>query len=130
MNKMIIIGNLTKAPEMRATPSGRMVCNFDVAVNDRKNESTTYFRVSAWDKIGESCQRFLSKGRKVFVSGPLSARTYQVASGDTRVSLEINAVDVEFLSPKDGENSYQQQERSAIQHEATMTPVETDELPF
>lgn len=130
MNKLILIGNLTKDPESRTTPSGHTVCNFDLAVNERKGgqDSTTYFRISAWDKTGESCQKYLSKGKKVFVAGPVSARTYQTSSGETRVSLEVNANDVEFLSGKDAEATYKQQERTAIQHE--MTAVETEELPF
>ena len=130
MNKLILIGNLTRDPETRTTPSGHTVCNFDLAVNERKGgqDSTTYFRISAWDKTGESCQKYLSKGKKVFVAGPVSARTYQTSGGETRVSLEVNANDVEFLSGKDAEATYKQQERTAIQSE--MTAVETEELPF
>ena len=130
MNKLILIGNLTRDPETRTTPSGHTVCNFDLAVNERKGgqDSTTYFRISAWDKTGESCQKYLSKGKKVFVAGPVSARTYQTGSGETRVSLEVNANDVEFLSGKDAETTYKQQKRTAIQHE--FTAVESEELPF
>ena len=130
MNKIILIGNLTRDPEIRATPTGHTVCSFDIAVNERKGgqDSTTYFRISAWDKIGESCQKYLSKGSKVFAAGPLSARTYQANDGTTRVSLEVNANDIEFLSRKEEESSYQKQERKAIQNE--MTPVTPEELPF
>ena len=128
MNKLIIIGNLTRDPESRTTPSGETVCSFDIAVNDRKGD-TTYFRVSVWDKQGESCQRFLSKGRKVYAAGPVSARTYQTSGGETRVSLEVTANEVEFLSPKDSEGQYQQQERKAIQTEAQPIPVDED-IPF
>lgn len=131
MNKLILIGNLTRDPESRTTPSGHTVCNFDLAVNERKGgqDSTTYFRISAWDKTGESCQKYLSKGKKVFVAGPVSARTYQTSGGETRVSLEVNANDVEFLSAKDSEGQYQQQERRAIQTEAQPIPVD-EEIPF
>lgn len=129
MNKLILIGNLTKAPETRVTQGGKSVCSFDIAVNDRKGDAT-FFRVSAWDKLGENCQRFLSKGKKVMVIGPVSARAYNTSSGETRVSIEVNAQDIEFLSPKDGEVQYQQQERKAIQGEVGMTAVEPEELPF
>lgn len=130
MNKMILIGNLTKSPEMRATPQGVTVCNFDIAVNDKRGgqDNTLYFRVSAWRQLGENCARYLAKGRKVFVSGPLSYRTYQAGDGSTRVQLEITADDVEFLSPRE--------EVGPAYYPATtptvsdMTPVETDELPF
>lgn len=126
MNKLIIIGNLTKDPETRTTTNGKTVCNFDIAVNDRQGNAT-YFRVSAWEKQGETCQRFLSKGRKVCVTGPVGARAYTTQSGETRVSLEVTANEVEFLSPRD---SYEQQERPAIQLPAGAIAVETEELPF
>ncbi len=137
MNKIILIGNLTRDPESRTTPSGHTVCNFDIAVNDRRGgqENTMYFRIAAWDRTGESCQRYLSKGRKVFVAGPLSARTYQANDGTTRVSLEVNANDVEFLSSRsdDQAGGYSAPAASApapMAQSSGFTAVETDELPF
>ncbi len=136
MNKIILIGNLTRDPESRTTPSGHTVCNFDIAVNDRRGgqESTTYFRIAAWDKTGESCQRYLSKGRKVFVAGPLSARTYQANDGSTRVSLEVNANDVEFLSSRNDDQAGGYAPAPAapapMAQSSGFTAVETDELPF
>lgn len=103
MNKLCIIGNLTADPQLRYTQQGLAVCDFTVAVNRRKaanaQQETDYFRVSAWRAMGENCSKYLAKGRKVFVSGPVTARTYEAADGSTRVSLEVNAEDVEFLSP-------------------------------
>ncbi len=130
MNKLIIIGNLTRDPESRTTPSGHTVCNFDVAVNERRGgqDSTSYFRVSAWDKTGESCQRYLSKGKKVFVSGLVSVRTYQSNIGETKVSVEITANDVEFLSSR--ENDTPTYQAPPAPSASGMTPEETDELPF
>ena len=137
MNKIILIGNLTRDPESRTTPSGHTVCNFDIAVNDRRGgqENTLYFRVAAWDRTGESCQRYLSKGRKVFVSGPLSYRTYQANDGTTRVSLEVNANDVEFLSSRNDDQAggYAPAPAAApapMAQNSGFTAVETDELPF
>ena len=138
MNKIILIGNLTRDPETRTTPSGHSVCNFDIAVNDRRGgqENTLYFRVAAWDKTGESCQRYLSKGRKVFVAGPLSYRTYQANDGTTRVSLEVNANDVEFLSSRADDQAaggYRPAAPSApapMAQNSGFTAVETDDLPF
>lgn len=132
MNKVILIGNLTRDPEIKATKSGKVVCEFTIAVNDRQGNAQ-YFRVSVWEKRGESCQKYLSKGKKVYVSGPVSARAYQSNSGETRVSVEVTADEVEFLSGRDtAEQSYQQQEREAIQQETApaMVAVETEELPF
>lgn len=126
MNKLFLIGNLTKDPEIRTTPNGKTVCNFDIAVNDRQGNAT-YFRVSAWEKQGENCQRYLSKGKKVSVIGPVSARAYTDRNGNANVSIEVAANEVEFLSPRD---SYEQQERQAIQNEPKMVAVQTEELPF
>ena len=131
MNKIILIGNLTSDPEIKGTATGSTVCSFGLAVNDRKGgqDNTQFFRVSAWGKLGETCKTYLGKGRKAFVSGPLTARTYTKHDGSTGVSLEVTAQDVEFLSPRDG---YEQQEREAIRNETSpgMIPVETSELPF
>lgn len=104
MNKMIIIGNLATDPVLREVQSAtglNKVCNFNVAVNERRNgqERTTFFAVSAWGNYAMSCKQFLAKGRKVYVAGALSATTYAGSDGTTRVSLNISANDIEFLSP-------------------------------
>ena len=129
MNQLTIIGNLTADPTTRTTPSGKSVCSFDLAVNDRKG-NTTYFRVSAWEKLGEICQRYLSKGKKAMVCGPVSARAYTDRNGKANVSIEVAANEIEFLSPRDNEAAYEQQERQAIQNEPKMEPVQAEDLPF
>lgn len=126
MNKLAIIGNLTADPQLRTTQQGLSVCDFTVAVNRRKKadgtQDTDYFRVSVWRQLGESCAKYLSKGKKVFVSGPVSVRTYQTQNGDTRASLEVLAEDVEFLTPRDDHGASQP---------AGFTPVTNDnDLPF
>ena len=100
MNKLTIIGNLTADPELRTTQDGKNVCGFTLAVNRRNRDEADYFRVSAWDKLGENCQKFLIKGRKVCVIGPVTVRTYQANDGTTRASMEVTAQDVEFLTPR------------------------------
>lgn len=101
MNKLTIIGNLTRDPETRVTQSGSSVCSFTVAVNRRgQDDKTDFFRVSAWNKTGETCQKYLSKGRKVAVTGPVSVSTYTGQDGKAYANLEVMAQDVEFLSPK------------------------------
>lgn len=135
MNALTIIGNLTNDPTVRATAQGITVCDFTVAVNRRQkgDQEADFFRVTAWRQLGDNCSRFLSKGRKVAVRGPVSARTYNAKDGSTRVSLEVTAEDVEFLSPRNEqemrEEQYQQQERMAIQNEGFQV-VETSDLPF
>ncbi len=104
MNKIFIIGNLVRDPELRTTPSGVPVCTFTVAVNRRKQseagqQEADFFRVTTWRQLGENCNRYLAKGKKVFVSGPVSVSTYTAKDGSTRASLAVTAEDVEFLSP-------------------------------
>lgn len=131
MNKLTIIGNLTRDPELRTTQQGLAVCDFTVAVNRRKGDESDFFRVTAWRQLGENAAKYLAKGRKVCVIGPVNARTYTTNNGETRVSLEVTAEDVEFLSPRTTEDAYQRQERAAIQQEtAGYTEVPNDGLPF
>jgi single-strand DNA-binding protein len=75
VNNLTIIGNLSRDPELRSTPSGVAVCTFTVAVNRRNNEAD-FFRCTAWRQLAENCQRFLAKGRKVAVRGSVSLNTY------------------------------------------------------
>jgi single-strand DNA-binding protein len=107
MNKLTIIGNLTRDPETRTISTGSTVCSFTVAVNRRRSSQNAnqpeadFFRVSAWDKLGDNCQRFLAKGRKVAVVGPVSVNSYEARDGSgTRFTLEVRAEDVEFLSSR------------------------------
>ena len=141
MNKLTIIGNLTRDPELRTTSAGINVCDFTVAVNRRvrrdaqnSQPEADFFRVSAWRQLGENCAKFLAKGRKVCVVGPVSVRTYQASDGTTRASLEVTAEDVGFLSSRnDGEAGAYSAPAAAPAAEpqaAGFTAVETDELPF
>lgn len=138
---MTIIGNLTRDPELRATQSGKQVCNFTVAVNRRRQsngqQESDFFRVSAWNQMGENCHRYLAKGRKVAVVGPVSASTYQANDGSTRVQLEVMAEDVEFLSSRNDDQAAGGNAAPAAptypapaMPTSGFTAVETDELPF
>ena len=135
MNRLIIIGNLTRNPETKTTQSGKPVCHFTVAVSRRKTAQNQqpeadFFQVSAWNQMGESCQKYLAKGRKVAVVGSVSVRTYQGQDGNTKASLEVLAQDVEFLTPK-GESSDSGSSQPEQATGAGFTPVEVDnELPF
>lgn len=104
MNKLIIIGNLTRDPETRTTQDGKTVCSFGVAVNRRvkagQEAAADFFNVSAWGAMGENCQKYLTKGRKAAVCGPVTARTYTAGDGTMRASLNVLADSVEFLTPK------------------------------
>ena len=133
MNKLFITGNLTKDPELRTTQGGVSVCSFTVAVNRRKTQQNQqpdadYFRVTAWRELGENCAKWLIKGRKVAVVGPVSISTYQGNDGKTYANLEVQAQDVEFLSPA-GQTEHQP-EVPKTDVQSGYTAVETDELPF
>lgn len=126
MNKIIIIGNLTRDPEMKSTATGKSVCTFTVAVNRAGRESgeeADFFRVSAWGKLGENCGRFLAKGRKAAVIGDLSVRIYDGRDGQKKHSLEITASEVEFLSGRK-----EQEEKPAESRD--FEDVSTDDIPF
>ena len=103
MNKLTIIGNLTRDPEMRQTAAGQNVCTFTLAVNLRgKNkDAADFFRVSAWNQLGEICYQYLAKGRKAAVVGMVSASAWQGQDGRAHAELEVLAQDVEFLSPRE-----------------------------
>ena len=156
MNKIIIIGNMTGDPEKRSTQSGKQVTTFTVACNRRgENAGADFFRVAAWDKMGETCAQYLAKGRKVCVTGSVRSGAYLNASGQAVGTLEVTAHEVEFLTPKqeaaqadereaaqadEREAAYLRQERNAIQQEAHQgsmlkqnagfAEVNDEELPF
>jgi len=134
MNKLTIIGNLTKDPELRTTATGLSVCTFSVAVNRRKRDESgqdeaDFFRVTAWRELGELCAKWLIKGRKVAVVGPVSFSTYTGNDGKTYANLEVLAQDVEFLTPRDQE-APKPQPKPQNSAPAGFAQVETDELPF
>jgi single-strand DNA-binding protein len=132
MNKITLIGNLTHDPETRSTPSGVTVCSFTIAVNRRfasqdGQKQTDFFRINAWRQLGDTCARYLSKGKKVAVIGELQARTYEAKDGTTRMSLDVSADEVEFLSPKE-EKSVQQYEQEYV--DSGFKEISVDDLPF
>ena len=142
MNRLVIIGNLTRDPETHETNNGKSVCNFTLAVNRRQKSQNSdhpeadFFRVAAWGAMGESCQKYLTKGRKVAVTGAVSVSTYTAQDGTTRAQMEIKyAEDVEFLSSRqdgnDAENSEPAHATTAATSAASAAiPVDSDDLPF
>lgn len=136
MNKLTIIGNLTRDPELRTTQSGISVCTFTVAVNRRKTQQSQqpeadFFRVSAWRELGENCAKYLVKGKKVCVVGPVSVSTHTGQDGKVYANLEVTAQDVEFLSPAGtAENTQPSHPAPPVDQQSGMSIVESDELPF
>ncbi len=106
-NKITIIGNLGRDPEMRYTPSGSPVTTFSVATNRRyttqdgeTRDETEWFRVSAWNRLAENTNQYLRKGSLVYVEGRFNSRMYQGNDGQMRVSNEVTANEIKFLSTR------------------------------
>lgn len=130
MNKLTIIGNVARDPETRTTQGGLTLCAFTVAVNRRhrgENEAD-FFRVTAWRQLGELCQKYLVKGRKVAVIGSVSASAYKAQDGTPRANLDVTADEVEFLSPKQEEAKQEENTPNAVK--SGFVEVTDDELPW
>jgi single-strand DNA-binding protein len=105
-NKVILIGNLTKDPELRYTPQGTPVCNFRIAVNtgfkkaaEERKDDTLFIDIVVFGKQGESCSQYLSKGKSVLTEGRLQERRWE-SDGQQRSKVEVIAASVRFLSRK------------------------------
>ena len=105
-NKVLLIGNLTKDPEMRYTPQGTAVVNLRIAANRRfrnksqeLKEETCFVTVVAWDKQAETCNQYLHKGSPVFVEGRLQSRSWEDNAGQKRNVIEVRAERIQFLGP-------------------------------
>lgn len=146
MNKVQLIGNLTRDPEMRTTGTGLTVCSFTLAVNRRTKkqdgtQETDFINVTAWRTLGENCAKYLSKGKKAGVSGSIQTRTYEAQDGSKRHAFEVVADEVEFLSPVGGSaqrgvsdavgaNGSDAGDQATTAQAATTVQTETDDLPF
>jgi len=125
LNKVMIIGNLGRDPEMRYTPSGRPVTTFSVAANRQytnaegeKQTETEWFNVVAWGKLAEICNQYLAKGRQVYVEGRLQTRQWEDAQGTRHTSVEIVANEMIMLGSRPSED------------ETDSEAPEEDEFPF
>jgi single-strand DNA-binding protein len=110
LNRVQIMGNLTRDPELRYTPNGTAVCSFSVATNrnwttdaGEKREEAEFHKVVAWNKLAEICSQFLVKGRKVFLEGRLSTRSWNAQDGTQRSTTEIIASDMIILDSRKSE---------------------------
>ncbi|MDA0263168.1 MAG: single-stranded DNA-binding protein [Chloroflexi bacterium] len=142
MNKIIVIGHLGRDPEMRYTPNGQAVTSFSVASSRRyttaageQREETEWFNVSAWGKLGETCNQYLTKGQQVYVEGRLSSRSYEARDGTTRFSNDINLTDVQFLGRAGdgggaGDSAPYRSGVGSMSDEGPMDNDPVDDLPF
>lgn len=141
INRVVISGNLTRDPELRATASGMAILKLGIAVNDRrKNQQTgewedvpNFFDVTVFGTRGESLSRFLSKGSKVAIEGKLRWRQWETPDGDKRSAVEIIADDIEFMSSRGeggGGGTYAAPAAPKASGEAPKADVFEDDIPF
>jgi single-strand DNA-binding protein len=131
MNRVFIIGNLTKDPELRTTNSGISKCSFTVAVQRRgQDKQADFIPVVAWRGLADNCGKYLAKGRQVAVCGSIQTRSYDTASGDKRYVTEVVADEVQFLS-KSGSGGKFSEEQDTPMNTSEFEPVnDLDDLPF
>lgn len=135
LNQMNLIGNLGSDPEMKFLPSGKPVTTFRVACNSRytnrdgeKKETTEWFTVACFGKMGELCNQYLTKGSLVYVSGELKSHSWEGQDGQKRFRMEVRASTVKFLSPSNGSRPTAGEGQEETQAEdGGFAP---DELPF
>lgn len=108
LNKVLLIGNLTRDPEMRATPAGAMVASFGLATNrvwtnaeGEKTEDTQYHKISAWGKVAELCEKMLTKGSRVYIEGRIENRSWTAPDGQVKSNNEIVINDMILLDRKE-----------------------------
>ena len=119
INRVVLVGNLTRDPELKSLPSGMAVCDLGIAVNHRrKNQQTgewveepNYFRVSVFGSQAENCARFLTKGRSVAIDGRLRWRQWDAPDGSKREAVEVVAETVQFIGPREGGGERRQRRR-------------------
>jgi single-strand DNA-binding protein len=141
INRVVLVGNLTRDPELRHTPSGTAVCNLRLAVNTRRKDETgqwvdkpNYFDVTVWGNQGERCAQYLAKGRPVAVDGRLEWREWETPEGNKRQAVDVVADTVQFLGSRgEGEGGG----AGYIPSDATPTPAgdfpsspTDDDIPF
>ena len=140
MNKAILVGNLTRDPELRATASGISVCTFTIAVNRRVSrdaqgqKEADFIPIVTWRGLADNCFKYLHKGSKAAVTGSIQTRSYDVQDGTRRYVTEILADEVEFLSAANNgaaaARTQTEQYGSAEQYSADLQPAEENDLPF
>ncbi len=137
-NKVILVGNLGRDPELRYTPQGTPVCNFSIATNERRKDkngemqdTTTWFKVTLWNRQAETAAQYLQKGRPVYIEGRLRVEEWTDRDGKLRHTLEVHATDMQFIGGGRGAGDEQPMERAAAAggtHEPAELP--DDDIPF
>ena len=141
MNKAILIGNLTRDPELAETKDGIAVCRFSIAVNRYSyagETQTDFFNIVAWRGLGENVAKYCKKGRKVAVVGSIQIRNYEDRDGNARTAVEIIASDVEFISSSSSSSTGKDVDANDFtststrsEKKVTLQPIDDDaDIPF
>ena len=132
MNKVILIGNLTRDPEYTTTASGIAMCKFTIAVtrrfkNAEGNYESDFFNCVAWRGTADYCNNYVKKGMKVSVVGSIQTRTYEAEDGSKRYATDIVAEEMEILTPKGTSTGDEIAKKESV---SDLQPIEDDSLPF
>ena len=136
LNRVFLMGNLTRDPELRYVPSGTAVANFTVAVNrvykdksGEKKEDVSFIRIVVWGKMAEICGEYLTKGRSVFVEGRLKSRTWEAQDGQKRSALDVVATSVQFLGGRkeEGQKTSEKGAGDAVHGEEAVETIDLDQ---
>jgi len=140
-NKIILVGNLGRDPELRYTPQGTPVCSFTMATNERRRDKsgefqdqTTWFRVTLWGRQAETASQYLTKGRPVYIEGRLRIEEWTDRDGKQRYTLEVHATDMQFIGGRgddaQGGSPRPEPPRSSPAAGGGHAEVEDDDIPF
>ena len=137
INRVVLVGNLTRDPELRHTPSGTAVCSLRLAVNTRRKDESgqwtdkpNYFDITVWGQQGENCAQYLAKGRPVGIDGRLEWREWEAQDGSKRQAVEVVADNVQFLGGRqDSEGAYVPAGAAASGDDFPSSPAD-DDIPF
>lgn len=137
-NKIILVGNLGRDPELRYTPQGTPVCSFTVATNEKRKDRageaqdfTTWFRVTLWGRQAETASQYLTKGRPVYIEGRLRLEEWTDRDGKQRYTLEVHATDMQFIGGGRGDDAPYTGSKAAPADQAPAeAELSDDDIPF
>jgi len=137
-NKIILVGNLGRDPELRYTPQGTPVCSFTMATNERRKDRagetqdvTTWFKITLWGRQAETAAQYLTKGRPLYIEGRLRVEEWTDRDGRQRYTLEVHATDMQFIGGRGEEPSAPRAESGAPnRNEPAEAEISDDDIPF
>ena len=137
LNKVQLIGNLTKDPELRQTPNGNSVCSYTVATNltwkdsnGQRQDKAEFHNVVSWGKLAEICGQYLQKGKKVYIEGRLQTRDWEAEDGSKRYKTEIVAENMIMLSQGSASDGYESPSSQPAAVQSSSDDISIDDLPF